>query len=462
MKMQLDILDQIRPHLDKQGQDIQSQVLEILKSKLAIANIRLDGLVTNWSSDLMSKVTPDILVITKRGKSKYVMLKNHLDETIKDVESWQTLLFNPSWFSIMKAKSQLFGIELSRAAEAKNMNKQNDMITGALAVRDPLGKAASISVFLPYEKLVTARIIGITFSSARLIQIEDGGKWRLLDSVSDLSKKATRDLAVKLKSCKPSTFGLLTCIGAIDNTTKNELSLVFRIPENMTDPTTLRGKLLSGHSNHSLSNRFQLATQLAQAVCSIHSFGLVHKSIRPENIILFQNQESALGLAFLLGFEKVRVEEGPTRLVGDTDEEKNLYRHPQRQGLKLQDSYIMQHDIYSLGVCLLEIGLWNSFVEYTNPSLEPVISQNYGFDIAKLDDTNRSETVKEKLLTLARSKLPENMGTKYSKVVETCLTCLDKDNEDFGDQSEFEDEDGILVAVRYIEKILMQLSIISI
>ena len=26
----------------------------------------------------------------------------------------------------------------------------------------------------------------------------------------------------------------------------------------------------------------------------------------------------------------------------------------------------MQHDIYRLGVCLLGVGLWESFVEYTN------------------------------------------------------------------------------------------------
>jgi len=46
------------------------------------------------------------------------------------------------------------------------------------------------------------------------------------------------------------------------------------------------------------------------------------------------------------------------------------------------------------------------------------------------------------------------MGTKYSKVVETCLTCLDEDNVRFGDEREFQDEDGVAVGVRYIEKIL--------
>lgn len=285
------------------------------------------------------------------------------------------------------------------------------------------------------------------------MQVGNESKWRLLDPVPTTSRKTVRDLAVKLKCTNPSTFSLLTCLGAIDDAKKNEFSLVFRFPENMFGPETLRARITSGDSSHSLSDRFRIATQLAQAVCSIHTFGIVHKSIRPENVILFQDRDSALGSAFLLGFEKMRIEEGPTGLTGDTNWEKNLYRHPQRQGLKLQDPYIMQHDIYSIGVCLLEIGLWSSFVEYVGPNSDPVISQSYNFDTGAADDTSYPELVKKKLFDLARDKLPEKMGSKYSKIVETCLTCSDEGNEDFGDESEFQDADGVLVAVRYIEKV---------
>jgi hypothetical protein len=54
---------------------------------------------------------------------------------------------------------------------------------------------------------------------------------------------------------------------------------------------------------------------------------------------------------------------------------------------------------------------------------------------------------------LARTKLPRRTGTNYAEIVETCLTCLDDDNIDFGDESEFVDEDGILVGVRYFGKV---------
>ncbi len=37
------------------------------------------------------------------------------------------------------------------------------------------------------------------------------------------------------------------------------------------------------------------------------------------------------------------------------------------------------------------------------------------------------------------------MGQRYADIVESCLTCLDKTNPDFGNEKEFMDEDGVLV-----------------
>jgi hypothetical protein len=112
----------------------------------------------------------------------------------------------------------------------------------------------------------------------------------------------------------------------------------------------------------------------------------------------------------------------------------------------------MQHDIYSLGVCLLEIGLWSSFVKYGNPNQGPTRSQAYDLRAESFNDIGRPELVKSYLLSLATNQLPQKMGTKYARVVESCLTCLDLGNEDFGDESEFQD-DGVTVAVRYVEKV---------
>lgn len=63
------------------------------------------------------------------------------------------------------------------------------------------------------------------------------------------------------------------------------------------------------------------------------------------------------------------------------------------------------------------------------------------------------EEIKNRLVAFARRELPRNMGDRYTEVVVTCLTCLDEDNVDFGDETEFQDAEAVVVNVRYIEKV---------
>jgi hypothetical protein len=448
MDQQLEIFLQIQRHLDGRGQLVQINVLDILVSKLEYADAKLNGLVQSWSPDIDTHILHGN-GISKRDRANCTIQKDSLDKAIEDIESWQRVAFNPLWFAIMKIQSQLFDKQLDYSKE-KDGSPGSNLISEAIAVRNPPRKAGLSHVYLPSGKLKAAEITEIAFSPIRLVHVD--GKWRLLDSVSDLSKDAVGELATKLKCANPTTFGLLTCLGVVHNENNNEFSLIFRMPDNASTPETLRASIMANDITHSLSDRFRLATQLARAVVSIHTFGMAHKSIRPENIILFRDQESTLGSAFLLGFERVRGQADGTRLKVDPDWEKNVYRHPQRQGPRIRDRYVMQHDIYSLGVILLEIGLWSSFVEYGNGSQLPTRPQTYNLRVEGSNDSNRPELVKSRLLYLTTNKLPQEMGTKYAGIVESCLTCLDLGNEDFGDGSEFQD-DGATVAVRYIDRV---------
>jgi len=161
--------------------------------------------------------------------------------------------------------------------------------------------------------------------------------------------------------------------------------------------------------------------------------------------------------------------------MGDENWEQNVYRHPSRQGMNPEEDYVMQHDIYSLGVCLLEIGLWQSFVAYPEEAhLQAKYGETYSQFFIWLRESNyipdggaangakpldfMGFRLKAYLIDLARIKLPAKIGEKYAQVVLSCLTCLDKDNEGFGDVF---DEDGILIGVRFIEKVLLQLDEIA-
>ncbi|KAI4104640.1 MAG: hypothetical protein L6R37_003161 [Teloschistes peruensis] len=124
----------------------------------------------------------------------------------------------------------------------------------------------------------------------------------------------------------------------------------------------------------------------------------------------------------------------------------------------------MQHDIYSLGVCLLEIGLWQSFLLWEDNLESPAPREEYlsKEDLAIKNPQRRAFQVKKRLIKLAEERLLGSMGQIYASTVVSYLTCLDAGNTGFGDQEDFEDDSGILVGVRYVEKILMQLLAMSV
>ena len=71
--------------------------------------------------------------------------------------------------------------------------------------------------------------------------------------------------------------------------------------------------------------------------------------------------------------------------------------------------------------------------------------------------------IKKILIHMAQTFLPNLMGLLYTKVVLSCLTCLDSDTTNmFVKEKDLYHEDGILVGVVFIEQILSRLESISI
>ena len=392
---------------------------------------------------------------------KYILIKQVLDESIDELVTWQKS-FDPSWFLMLKISSPSIDRELSKNRLA------DSSLPPAYSFRDALrGNALEkVSVFLPRDGLENAEIRNIAFASAKCMQRTGSNKFYIVDSIScnaetniDLVENDVRELARKLSSVEPLTFGILQCRGVVrimESSTRRPSSfdMVFQIPKELSnEPKSLRG-YLSLNFEHTLTNRVQLAKQLAKSVSYVHTLGFVHKNIRPETVLGFQSSESEFDLFFLVGFEKIRLADGQTWKSGDSDWEKNLYRHPHRQGLSPEEAYNMQHDIYSLGVCLLEIGLWESFLSYKQGATAPVPAAALGITWES-PEFRRPALMKEHLIALAKRDLAKRMGERYEKVVVNCLTCLDEVNPDFGDPSEFEDPDGVLIGVKYIDKVFI-------
>ena len=453
--LQFDFIKQIWESLDHEHQTIQIQILEVLISKLKIIITKLRGITKDKIRNQITR-RPGNEVL----RWKYVVVKKCLDDSIENLDSWQKM-FDPSWFLILKVSSPFIDRELNRNKLAVSSS------INAYSIRDALKELPlqQNRVFLPGNRLETAQICDVPFTSTKYMQGAKSAKWRVMDCIPcdrdinlDLARRNVRKFATRLSTVDPLTFGVLQCIGVVQVGGKNPSSFnfIFRIPRELNhEPKSLRTYLYSKQTL-TLTNRFELAKQVAKAISYIHLLGFVHKNIRPETVLGFQTIKAGSDMFFLVGFEDIRTADGRTLRAGDSLWEKNLYRHPHRQGLHPEDIYTMQHDIYSLGVCLLEIGLWESFLLCKDDTTTPLPSTALGISLNGVE-FKQPTLMKEHLVRLAKRYLPERMGERYERVVVNCLTCLDEDNIDFGDQSEFEDEDGVLVAVKYIEKVLLKL-----
>ncbi|KAF3018806.1 hypothetical protein E8E14_003445 [Neopestalotiopsis sp. 37M] len=436
----------------------------------------------------------------KRWKMPF--LRASLDNTIRELRTWQAD-FDTTWISILTISHRLIDEELSGFHRVSMMTSSQPNLdatsfrpstsTTTLVSAGNLRKALSsttaskIHVSLPESGLDWDQIKTVPYSSTKIVnQLGSTKRYALntIDCSSDLDLNQVRtdaeSLARKLNQVDSDAFGLLAAYGLVKrretgSSKIQSLNLVFSLPIDAHEPSSLRQDLMRPQT-FSLSRIVDLARRLAQATSLVHTCDFVHKNIRPETIITFGDISSIAKDArntYLLGLDSFRNVNFNALRKGDAAWERDLYRHPSRQGLRAHNKYVMQHDVYSLGVCLLEIGLWASFVEYEhieeatgNSHLKPNPSAALGLEVGDFEPkvveaTNSYDHIKDHLVTLARSRLPPRMGDKYTSVVITCLTCLDEGNEDFGDDQEMQDEDGILVGVRFIEKVLFRLSEIS-
>lgn len=499
IKHQLRFIERIAHTLDDEYCRVQDETLRLLALKLSLAQSSIDKVARQAGAGSLH------LAFAKIRRGKYVLQRVALDAAISDLEQWQRR-FDPSWFLIMLIANPVIDHQLAaQKAEQEQSDDGNPGSSSAVnpksgripATQSPISLATNLrdalraqprqqlSIFLPMLELER---LDIPFSSAQAAK--RGGQWFIVERYPcqvgrslSTQNDDVRALARKLASVDPWTFGLLNCKGVMkvfDPQGKQirGFDFVFRVPESMEVLQSLRQNLLSGEMHHSLSRRVLIAKELAKSVSYVHNLNFVHKHICPETILLFEDLRSRFS-TFLVGFDNFRAADGGTNFTGDATWERNLYRHPSRQGEFPEEAYKMQHDVYSLGVCLLEIGLWQSFVSYSSdPTPKPQYGDGYRQFIKWLESTGAISSpqmassaayqriialkLKEYFIHLAKTRLPLATGDKYSAVVVTCLTCLDKDNEDFGKEGEMSDSEGILVAVRFIETILGKLNEISV
>jgi len=106
---------------------------------------------------------------------------------------------------------------------------------------------------------------------------------------------------------------------------------------------------------------------------------------------------------YLTNFQLSRPETAFSVLTYNNEPEKNLYRHPDRQGPP-NSKFNKVHDIYALRVVLLEIRLWEA--------------ANTLCDYRKTD----ASQYQRKFLIHAERRLEHHIGPSYTKAVVSCLS----------------------------------------
>lgn len=152
----------------------------------------------------------------------------------------------------------------------------------------------------------------------------------------------------------------------------------------------------------SLGERFRISAELAATVSGIHGFGWVHKGISSHSIIISNNTNGDGQIPHLIGWCYAREQDGQTTKVNPiVDRASNLYRHPKRQGHP-SEKFMIRHDIYSLGVVLVEVALWKTMDEMCEGVYSPI-------------------KIRETLLERTRGEVPWLMGERYAEAVRRCL-----------------------------------------
>jgi hypothetical protein len=156
-----------------------------------------------------------------------------------------------------------------------------------------------------------------------------------------------------------------------------------------------------------LGDRFILAYKLTSSIIEFHKVEWVHKSISPHNIAFFHLHGSKphdwIRNPFIVGFNRSRPDDPKAFTTGPAavKDQHKKYHHP----LYLEHQRFMpEFDYYSLGLVLLEIGLWKLLDDMT-------VSYKY----------SSWEELRQTLLLKRVPLLEHAMGTSYREAVDSCL-----------------------------------------
>ena len=285
---------------------------------------------------------------------------------------------------------------------------------------------AWLSEFNPSSKVVRA-------SSSRADEVPvllDYGQSHRHEAVSDIIPDCVRYDELffalqKLSSDENTAYnGVLRLRGWFPDPTRLQCAYVYELPKPVGKPEAYSGlqprSLLSflqngadadGANIPSLENRYRLAYNITSTVSRLHSAGVAHGNLNSNNVLYFVDGKSTnekiwkgqiLRKPHLAGFHQSTLTVTTAEQVSDFS---GIYHHP---SINSQSSpYKLAHEFYSIGLILLEIGLWMPLGKFRKAKYS-------------------LEDFKARLLAVYVKKLSAKCGNHYMRAALYCMTIADE------------------------------------
>ena len=226
----------------------------------------------------------------------------------------------------------------------------------------------------------------------------------------EVLEQRVNTLTQLLKTPESKEFRTIKCLQYFHEPKLWRYGLVFQNPSHYLHPISLRQIIQNVGLNRkpSLDQKFLIAQAIGRALLKWHMADWVHQGMAAHNIIFFHDGNHIdFANPYLCGFEYARPLDDRSLLRSAWDFKRSVYCHPSRQGLQSK-AFRKEHDIYSFGIVMMELGLWD-LVEDCFPS-SAVIGKNIS-----------SYEVWSKIVGNAKGRLSHYMGNSYSQATLLCL-----------------------------------------
>jgi hypothetical protein len=361
---------------------------------------RLATLHRTWTNELLQLAKRDLgelAVLQDASRDVYPQLNASasLKSLRINLDAKPTAGFKPT-YALKIPRTCLEGVEVaSNGEKEKEKEKDKDVKRSHAAYRNPsTGTLENVVVeWVGYDK---------DDFDERLNTV------RRIDDLAKMIQSAGR---------RHPDLHTLDCLGYTDETSTSRYGLVYKTSE--ASSSTLNALIVSADlRTPDLGDRFKLAHTLAIALWSLHSLDWLHKSLCSSNILFLPSHFSAsakqttavaasipdISSPYLLGFDASRPDGlGEFSVASKNTTASDLHRHPNSLNGMSRKPYCKSFDIYSLGLVLLEIGLWKVLQTYHKPHYSA--------------EKFRDKVVVQNLVPNLNSKT----GKLYRDVVERCL-----------------------------------------